>query len=329
MAPSLRRGMALVSAVAMRDGYPTDIASQANAFTVLAGSPVKSWGPGSFADCDEREAILVDLGYGVPTPDCFELAGLATEADVAEDIFHDRLRSGLSSLAPEDGAALYRQIRESIVRNPVRARVDLLRFAQEFPEMATDLPGFYRPLPASALDGHMLRLCAYCRSPLFPSKQCRTYPIGRCALRECRMANPEPAAGSTHEVHVAAEWRLADAAIMTYWVGPGLPEIKLYDDLCAKRRDVELYPMSDMADIGIGGLAVGIDLKSYSSAAVLGQKIARDIGGLRAFQRRIVAIPDFWISIDRDYIRTASRVSGLPESIEFLSVSSVLREFTT
>jgi len=327
MAATLRRGMALVSAVAMRDGFPSDIASQVNTFTVLTGSPIKSWGPRSFTVCDERDAVLLDLGYGVPTADCFELAGYASEADIAEDLFHDRLRSGLSSLSANDAATLYRQIRESIIRNPVRTRAELLRFAQEFPEMSSDLPGFYRPLPASALDGHLLRVCAFCRSPLFPTRERRAYPIGRCAVRECRLANPGPKVGSTHEVLVAGEWRLADAAIMTYWVGPGLPEINLYDALREKRKDVELYPMCDMADIGIGGLDVGIDLKSYSSAAVLGQRFARDIGGLRAFRRRIVAIPDFWIAIDRDYLRTASKVSGAPDGIEFLPVSNVIREF--
>lgn len=324
---SLRRGMALVSAVALRDGYHLDIGSQVNAFTAMTGRPVREWGPRPFAECVERDAVLLDLGHGIPTQECYELAELGSENNIAEDIFHERLRSCLSALSPRSASLMYMRIREAIVRRPVRTRADLLAFAQEHPEASAELPGFFRPLPGSALDGGLLRLCGHCGSPLYPRAERRLYPLGRCEVRECRMSNPEPAAGSEHLVQVPSEWRMADPAIMTYWVGPGLPEIALYDALRKTRSDVELYPMSDMADVGVGGLEVGIDVKSYSSAAVLGQKFARGIGGLRAFKRRIVAIPDFWISIDRDYIRTASAVSGLPERIEFLSLGAVVREF--
>lgn len=324
---TLRRGMALVSAVAMRDGYRVDIGSQINAFTVMACRPVRLWGPPTFAQCQERDAILVDTGYGVPTPDCFELAELGHEGNIVEDIFHERLRTALASLSAVSADTIYREVRADIVRRPLRRREEVLAFAHEHPELAGEIPGFFRPLPAAALDGHQLRVCAHCGSPLFPMAQRTAYPNGRCAVRECRMMYPEPEIGAVHTVAHPAEWRLADSSIMTYWVGPGLPEIKLYDILRAAREDVELYPLADAADIGIGGLDVGIDVKSYSSAAVLGQRFARDIGGLRAFKRRIVAIPDFWIEIDRDYIRTASMISGLRESIEIKAVSGIVAEF--
>ncbi|TAY52974.1 hypothetical protein [Rhizobium leguminosarum] len=325
---TLRRAMALVSAVAMREGYPFDIASQINAFTVMTGRPVKTWGPASFTECDERDAILLDTGYGVPTAECFDLAELRTEDDIREDLFHERLRSALRGLPAKHAASLYREVRQDIVRRPVRTRSEVLSFAQSNPELAGEIPGFFKQLPASATDGHILRLCGHCQAPLFPSSDRRAFPMGRCAVRECRMAYPDPVMGSEHDVASPSDWRIADPAIMTFWVGPGLPEIKLYDELRAIRDDVELYPVMDMADVGIGGLAVGVDIKSYSSAAVLGERFSRDIGGLRAFKRRIVAVPDFWISIDRDYLKTAARVSSLKDGIEFLSVGQVVREFT-
>lgn len=327
MPKALRRGMALVSAVALHDGFADDPGSQVNAFTHMATRPVGDWGPQSFATCDERAAVLVDAGYGTPTADCVQLAEIGDEANIVEDIFHERLRTALQSAGPAAASALYREVRESIVRRPCRRRLEVLAFAQEVPELAGDLPSFFRPLPASALSGRTLRLCGHCSSPLFPDADRVSYPLGRCAVRECRMSWPEPVVGSEHEVANPDEWRIADSSIMTYWVGPGLPEVVLYDALRGRRDDVELYPMCDAADVGLGGVAVGIDVKSYSSAAVLGRRFYRSIGGLRAFRRRIVAVPDFWIRNDRDYLRTAARVSGCPEGIEFRSLRDVMREF--
>ncbi|WP_312857415.1 restriction endonuclease-related protein [Aureimonas pseudogalii] len=326
MPPALRRGMALVSAVALRSGFPHDIASQANAFTALATRPVGEWGPAPFAECAERAVILVDPGFGSPTADCLELASGGGEASVVEDIFHERLRTALAASGTE-APRLYREVRETIVRHPCMTKTEVLAFAYDVPELATDIPTFFRRLPASALHGRTLRLCGHCGAPLFPDRDRVSHPLGRCAVRECRMTFPDASVGSEHEVASPDDWRIADPSIMTYWVGPGLPEIWLYDALLASGADAELYPMCDAADVGIGGTAVGVDVKSYSSAAVIGHRFANGIGGLRAFRRRIVAIPDFWIRIDRDYLATAASVSGLREGIEFMSVSAVAREF--
>lgn len=326
MSPALRRGMALVSALALRDGYPRDIACQVNDFTAMATRPVREWGPASLAACEERNAILVDEGYGTPTADCIDLAEIGGEGSVVEDVFHDMLRAALSRAGGlADG--LYRKVREGIVRKPCRTKRDVLAFAFETPELATEIPSFFTPLPASALHGRTLRLCARCGSPLFADRDRAAYPAGRCAVRECRMSFPDPEAGEEHEVPVHDDWRIANPAIMTYWVGPGLPEIALFDALRAMREDVVLYPVCDLADIGVGGTEVGIDVKSYSSAAVLGKRFSADVGGLRAFRRRIVAVPDFWIAADRDYLSTARAVAGGKDRVEFMSVSQVSEAF--
>lgn len=327
MPASLRRGMALVTAIALRSGFPRDIASQANAFTALACLPVGEWGPPAFAECDERAAVLLDIGFGAPTADCLELASEGDERGVVEDIFHERLRTALSGSGAA-AADIYREVRETIVRRPCLPRTEVLAFAYQVPEMAGEIPGFFRRLSVSALHGRTLRLCGHCGAPLFPDRDRTLYPLGRCAVRECRMTFTESMVGEEHEVSGPDDWRIADPAIMTYWVGPGLPEVWLYDALRAVRPDVELYPMCDAADVGVGGSEVGIDVKSYSSAAVIGRKFASSIGGLAAFRRRIVAIPDFWIRIDRDYLRTAADVSGRRGGIEFMAISDVAREFS-
>ncbi|WP_313904402.1 restriction endonuclease-related protein [Rhizobium laguerreae] len=324
---SLRRGMSLVSAIALRSGYGEDIASQANAFTALACRPVGEWGPQPFAEAEESGAILLDAGFGAPTSDCLELASSGHESSIIEDIFHEGLRTALAA-AGTGANDLYREVREAIVRRPCLKRSDMLNFAFSVPEMAGDIPGFFRKLPASALDGRTLRLCRHCSSPLFMDRDRVAYPMGRCAVRECRMTHSETSVGEVHEVPNPDDWRIADPSLMTYWVGPGLPEIWLYDTLSSVRSDVELYPMCDAADIGLAGLEIGIDVKSYSSAVVIGQRFAANIGGLGAFRRRIVAIPDFWIRIDRNYCRTAMDITGSKNGLEFMSVSDVAKEFS-
>jgi hypothetical protein len=326
MPPTLRRGMALVSMIALESGYPDDVGAQVNAFTAMACKPVRDWGPQPFRLCEEAAAILVDEGFSAPTHDCLQLASGGDESSIIEDLFHERLRAALAAVGPE-AATLYRKVREGIIRKPCRTKADVLAFAQGSIELAGDIPGFFRRLPAAALHGHTLRLCARCSAPLFPDRDTASYPIGRCAVRECRMTHPIPAAGEEHEVANPEDWRIADHALMTFWVGPGLPEIALHDALKAVRDDVELYPMCDLADVSIGGTDIGIDVKSYSSAAVIGQKFASGIGGLMAFRRKIVAIPDMWIRIDRDYLRTAAAVSGCPQGIEFMSITNVLAEY--
>nr|WP_245458197.1 MULTISPECIES: hypothetical protein [unclassified Mesorhizobium] len=327
MSSALRRGMALVSAIALRDCFPSDIASQVNDFTTLATRPIREWGPVSFARCEERNAILVDEGYGIPTADCIDLAEMGDEGSIVEDVFHDKLRTALSRVG-KNADSLYRAVRENIIRGPCRTRREVLAFASQNPELASEIPSFFSPLPASALHGKTLRLCARCNAPLFATADRSTFPLGRCAVRECRMSWPDTAVGDEHDVPVHDDWRIANPAIMTFWVGPGLPEIALYDALRKKRSDVVLYPMCDLADIGIDGTKIGIDVKSYSSAAVLGKRFSAGIGGLLSFRRRIVAVPDFWLQSDRDYLRTASAVSKNKDGIEFKSVSQVAEAFS-
>ncbi|WP_245451915.1 hypothetical protein [Mesorhizobium waimense] len=324
---TLRRGMALVSAVALADGHSSDIASQVNDFTTLATRPVREWGPASLVLCEERNAILLDEGYGIPTAECIDLAEIRDEGSIVEDIFHEKLRTGLSRVG-KNADSLYRAVRENIIRKPCRTRKEVLAFALEVPELASEIPTFFSPLPASALHGKTLRLCARCNAPLFADPDRSAYPNGRCAVRECRMSWPDMAVGEEHQIPVHDDWRMANPVIMTFWVGPGLPEIALYDALRKKREDVVLYPMCDLADIGIEGTKIGIDVKSYSSAAVLGKRFSANIGGMHAFRRRIVAVPDFWIKVDRDYLRTASAVCGNKDGIEFMSVSQVAEAFS-
>ncbi|KAH2820373.1 hypothetical protein KXV85_003283, partial [Aspergillus fumigatus] len=89
----------------------------------------------------------------------------------------------------------------------------------------------------------------------------------------------------------AAGWRVFKDDILAYWVGPGLAEIRLYDDLRRGGVDVQLYPRDDAADVGRAH-ELGIDVKSYACPRLLGDTLSERLGGLTTFDERYVAIPD-------------------------------------
>jgi hypothetical protein len=326
MPHSLRRGLAMLSAFCLKSGHDKDLGAQPNAFTELAGRPIGEWGPTPFAECEDRELVLVDSGCGVPTVECRQAAG--GEVDAAEDVYHSRLRELLKKLGDKRAPAAYAEIREFIVRHPCLPISALIAFLQEYPQVAPEVMSFYRPLPFSALHGHALKVCSGCGGPLFPVPDVTSYPNGRCALRECRMIDGSRPPSEEIRIDDLNSWRLAERAVLSYWVGPGIPEIRLYDQLSAVLPgEVNLYPMSDSADIGIRTPEIGIDVKSYSSAVRLGQHFAQTCGNLELFNRRIVAVPDPWLRRDRDYLTTLRAIAGGRFGIEFLSTAQVVQEF--
>jgi hypothetical protein len=326
MPRNLRRGLAMLSAFCLKSGHDVDLGAQPNAFTEIAGRPVGEWGPKPFADCEDRDLVLVDLGCGVPTAECRQVAG--SEIDTAEDIFHERLRSALVKLGDKRAPIAYARVREFIVRNPCLPMSEMIGFVQEYPQVATDIMSFYRALPFSSLQGHRLRICAGCGAPLFRVPDIGSYPHGRCAVRECRMINGTQPPRDEIQIDDLDSWRLAERAVLSYWVGPGLPEVQLYDELSAILPEaVTLYPLSDSADVGIRTPEIGIDVKSYSSSVRLGQHFAKSCGNLELFGRRIVAVPDAWLVKDRDYLTTLRAVAGNKFRIDFMTTSQVVREF--
>lgn len=161
---SLRRGLARLSALCLKWGYREDLGAQPNAFTVLAGKPVGEWGPAPLAECEDRELVLVDIGCGVPTAECRQVAG--SEIETSEDIYHERLRSAVAKMGERRSPTAYARIREFIVRHPCLPIGDLLSFCQLYPQVAPEVMTFYRPLPFNALHGHKLKLCSGCGGPL-------------------------------------------------------------------------------------------------------------------------------------------------------------------
>src|SRR5260370_40775981 len=92
-------------------------------------------------------------------------------------------------------------------------------------------------------------------------------------------------------VEDVAGWRVFKDDILAYWVGPGLAEIRLYDELRRGGVDVQLYPRDDAADVGRTS-ELGIDVKSYACPRLLGDTLSERLGGLATLRARDAAHPD-------------------------------------
>ncbi|WP_216074825.1 hypothetical protein, partial [Acinetobacter baumannii] len=82
------------------------------------------------------------------------------------------------------------------------------------------------------------------------------------------------------------------------------------DRLNAAGRKAVLYPLSDAADVGVDGLEIGIDVKSYASSALLGARLARNVGQIGLFKRRILCVPDARVKQDRGYLSTLKSIAS-------------------
>jgi hypothetical protein len=92
--------------------------------------------------------------------------------------------------------------------------------------------------------------------------------------------------------------------------------------------NAELYPESDLCDVGINNRNIGIDAKSYSSPVSLALRLNRSIGGLIYYRRRIIAVSDHLIEDNPYYLSTLHSTldkKGDPATLEILSVSEIIQ----
>lgn len=120
---------------------------------------------------------------------------------------------------------------------------------------------------------------------------------------------------------------IAEPRILTYWTGPAIDELAIFDTARQNKLNAELYPESDLCDVAINERAIGIDAKSYTSPVTLALRLNRSIGGLIHYRRRILAVSDRLIEDNPSYISTLISTldkKGDPASLEIMSVSSVI-----
>lgn len=276
-----------------------------------------------------RQAILIDSVLNVPTPDCAVIANLAGafgEDNLLEYRFHARLREAADRFGRHRDSA-YTAIRELLGRRSLICEREFAAWLIEHrltPLQQTIIEEFFQSVPELwLLDGRAHR-CANCGTLMRPHPDKARFPEGHCPIRQCNGKHPhrvgerlDPMLG----LHVARP------QILVYWTGPAIDDLSIYDE--AKRRGLEadLYPETDLCDVAIGGRAIGIDAKSYSSPVSLALRLNRSIGGLMHYRRRIIAVGDELLDINPDYIATVRSCldkRGSPSTLEILPVSAVI-----
>ena len=323
---SARRALARLSRQCVLE-ESEDLGSSIHLVMGKASRPMAQWGLACFGDGFRYSDVeLADSGLGVPTEDCRELARLGgSEIDASENLHHEQLRAAVQAYPSTQRHAAYTTIREFVVRNPVVSLDALHRFiANGHVQSARTIAAQYRAIPQGAISGGKARRCGRCGSRLWPTSE-PAFPHGRCHVRQCA-AIGETVVGEP--IDQPALYRLASAAVLAFWVGPGLDEIRLYDALKALGRKVALYPLSDASDVGLDGLDVGLDVKSYSSALVLGVRLSRGLGRLTMFERRVIVVPDYKLRLNPRYLDDLRGSYTGAESIEFMTVAGAIREFS-
>jgi hypothetical protein len=320
-----RRALALLSKLSLEPGVP-DLGASIHVVMDRACSPFRDWGLPQFAPpFRHADVALIERDLGIPTEDCREMAGVGgNEATVLEEIHHESLRGALQGYSSKERNQAYSAIREFVIRNPAVNKERLHSFVAEGGHVAAAkvIMSFYRPIPQAALFGGSARLCGHCGALLWPERDA-AFPDGRCRIRQCRLAHPEPAIGDEIPPEL---WQLATNALLGFWVGPGLDEIRVFDALKRAKRDVILYPQADAADVGVDGLAIGIDVKTYASPIVLAARLTRTIGRLELFDRRIIAFPDDKLRLNRNYGDQLRDTYQGGRGLEFMTVSDAIRE---
>ncbi|MFZ1028594.1 MAG: hypothetical protein WAN66_20500 [Limnoraphis robusta] len=305
--------------------------------TVLEGSrsPLEKWNLDIFRHPDFRfrQAILIDPDFRVPTSDCAEIAnsrGTFGEDNAIEHRLHDRLREATERLGSRRNKA-YTALRELLGRRSLIGEHQLLDYLVEkdlTPLQGMIIDTFFDRVPDIWLiDGYAHR-CAHCGTLMRPYPNKKLFKDGRCPIRQCLGHESSKAKFSEKLDPNKDSLLVAKPQILTYWTGPAIDEITIFDIAQSQGLNAELYPESDQCDIAINGRNIGIDAKSYSSPVSLALRLNRSIGGLSYYRRRIIAVSDRLIEDNPYYLSTLHSTldkKGDPATLEILSVSQIIQ----
>lgn len=333
MPASLRQAMALLSRLRIDEGKIDHCASLHQVLTRCTeplGSP--AWAIDAFSAevFDFSDVRLIDPYHRCPTPECVELgAGVGVNhSNVRQHIEEAMSFTELSTLCAKFGArrdAAYTQLRQFIGRNPLTTHAAIDAFVQEHHISAAEqfLRGCWSAPDARHLINDRLHGCRHCQAPL----EAYGDNNGRCIQRLCgNYRVPVPLSEGRDDT---PRMRVLAAHLMTYWYGPAIDELRVYDRAIELGLPVFLYPYSDACDVAIGD-DIGIDVKGYSSPQLLGQALNRSIGGLTRYARRIVAISDVAATANPGYLKLLKRTLGSnPHRLELMRVSELLRKLET
>jgi hypothetical protein len=257
-----------------------------------------------------------------PSEECRALASKGGADGILEGVHHLQLREIVQRVRSQSRLQIYSVLRERIVRKPVYERRELSGFLEDEGIVAADevMRQWSVDIPLGALRRNgSFAICANCGGLLYPHRDTNRFPDGRCKIGPCREEVPSSTAGQI--VEDAAGWRVFKDDILAYWVGPGLAEIRLYDELRRGGVDVQLYPRDDAADVGRTS-ELGIDVKSYACPRLLGDTLSERLGGLTTFER-CVAIPDAIVNRRPNYLEDLRYAYRGSISVVFGKVSEI------
>ena len=276
--------------------------------------------------------ILIDPDLRVPTPDCSEIANLSGafgEDNVVEYRLHLRLREATERLSVRQRSRAYTALRELVGRSSLIGERKLLNYLLEHdltPLQGMVIDTFFDPVPDVWLIEGKAHRCTYCGTLMRPHPNKKRFPEGQCPIRQCNRNNP---ARLSERLEPSQDRLLiAKPQILTYWTGPAIDELAIYDIACQHGLDAELYPESDLCDVSINNRMIGIDAKSYTSPVSLALRLNRSIGGLIHYRRRIIAVSDYLIEDNPAYLSSLQSTlekSGDSATLEILSVSSAIK----
>lgn len=271
---------------------------------------------------------LIEPDLRVPTLDCEAIASISGigEDNVVENRLYTRLRDAVERLGVRRQHIAYTAVRELLGRRSLLSERELLQYLvdKSLTPLQEMVLGFFDPVPDVWLINGLAHRCAYCGTLMRPHPDKKRFPDGRCPIRQC----------STKRLPRASErldptgLLIAKPQILTYWTGPAIDELAIFDDATRCGLNAELYPESDLCDVAVNDHAIGIDAKSYTSPVSLALRLNRRIGGLIHYRRRIIAVSDELVEDNPNYLstlRSSLEKKGTPATLEILSVSSVIK----
>jgi len=274
------------------------------------------------------DVTLIDPDLRVPTSDCSEIANLSGafgEDNVIEHRLYTELREATERLGGRRQHKAYTTIRELFGRYSLIGERQLLDYLVDndlTPLQGMIIEKFFDLVPDIWLINGLAHRCAYCSTLMRPEKR---FPQGRCPIRQCNSCNPPKVSEKLDPSQDSL--LIAKPQILTYWTGPAIDELAIFDTARQHGLSAELYPESDLSDVAINERVIGIDAKSYTSPVSLALRLNRSIGGLIHYRRRILAVSDQLIEDNPNYLSTLKSTldkKGDPATLEVMSVSSVI-----
>lgn len=299
-----------------------------------ATQPFQEWELEAFkkSEFPYSTAILIEPDLFVPTSDCSEIAqssGSFGEDNIVERRLYNNLRELIKKLGGRRRQyQAYTAIRQLFGKSSLIREKDLLDYLDKnelSPIWKDIVDNFYDSVPESWYIQGKINQCYYCGTLLHPHKNTKQYPNGRCPIHQCKGHFD----GKVAQIYEPEErFLVAKPQILTYWTAPAIDELKIYETAMSLGLDAELYPDLDQCDIALKSRTIGIDAKSYRSPSLLASKLNRNIGGLKHYRRRIIAVSDYLIEDNPDYLNSLKsklNVTGDPATLEILSVRQVLK----